>query len=122
MSDDLPYVLVTGSTRGIGAAIVDGLQRRAHVMGHGSADADLSDPSGAERLWEAAIDRFGRIDVLINSAGVFEPIAVDADLDDWHAGWGRTMQINLQASADLCRRAILHWRERRVGGRIVNIA
>ncbi|MBU1376691.1 MAG: SDR family oxidoreductase [Alphaproteobacteria bacterium] len=122
MSDDLPYVLVTGSTRGIGAAIVEALAGRAHVMGHGSADADLSDPEGAERLWDAAIARFGRVDVLINNAGVFEPIAVEAPLDDWHAGWGRTMQINLQASADLCRRAILHWRERGVGGRIVNIA
>uniref|UniRef100_UPI0025D24768 SDR family NAD(P)-dependent oxidoreductase n=1 Tax=Phenylobacterium sp. TaxID=1871053 RepID=UPI0025D24768 len=73
------------------------------------------------------IARLGRVDVLINNAGVFEPVAVDAGLDDWHAGWGRTMQINLQASADLCRRAILHWRERgaqgeKGGGRIVNIA
>ena len=32
------------------------------------------------------------------------------------------MQINLQASADLCRRALLHWRERGTGGRIVNVA
>jgi len=60
--------------------------------------------------------------VLVNNAGVFEPIAVDAELDDWQAAWGRTMQINLQASADLSRRAILHWRERKSGGRIVNIA
>jgi NAD(P)-dependent dehydrogenase (short-subunit alcohol dehydrogenase family) len=122
MADDLPYVLVTGSTRGIGAAIMDALAGRAQVMGHGSADADLSDPGGADRLWDAAIARLGRVDVLINNAGVFEPVAVDASLDEWHAGWGRTMQINLQASADLCRRAILHWRERGVGGRIVNIA
>lgn len=122
MSDDLPHILVTGSTRGIGAAILDSLQGRAHVMGHGSADADLSDPMGAERLWDAAIARLGHIDVLINNAGVFEPVAVDAELDAWHAGWDRTMQINLQASADLCRRAILHWRERGTGGRIVNIA
>jgi len=122
MAHELPHILVTGSTRGIGAAIVDSLRGRAHVMGHGSADADLSDPAGAERLWEAAIARLGRIDVLINNAGVFEPVAVEATLDDWHAGWGRTMQINLQASADLCRRAILHWRERGTGGRIVNIA
>jgi len=122
MAKQLPYVLVTGSTRGIGAAIVASLDGAAQVMGHGSADADLSDPLGAQRLWDAAIARFGQVDVLINNAGVFEPVAVDASLDDWHAGWGRTMQINLQASADLCRLAILHWRERGVGGRIVNIA
>jgi NAD(P)-dependent dehydrogenase (short-subunit alcohol dehydrogenase family) len=127
MSDDLPFILVTGSTRGIGAAIVNALAGRAHVMGHGSADADLSDPAGADRLWEAAIARLGRVDVLINNAGVFEPVSVEADRDAWRAGWDRTMQINLQASADLCRRAILHWRERAKGGqfgggRIVNIA
>lgn len=122
MADDLPNVLVTGSTRGIGAAIVEALAGKAHVMGHGSADADLSDPAGADQLWDAAIARLGQVDVLINNAGVFEPVAVDAPLDEWQAGWGRTMQINLQASADLCRRAILHWRDRGSGGRIVNIA
>lgn len=134
MANALPHVLVTGSTRGIGAAILDSLQGRARVVGHGRADAtdiigaDLSDPAAAARLWAAALDRLdGRIDVLINNAGVFEPVAVDASLEDWQAGWGRTMQINLQASADLCRAAILHWRERAkagqgAGGRIVNIA
>lgn len=123
------HVLVTGSTRGIGAAIVEALDGRARVIGHGSRDgdgvigADLADPMSADRLWETALQRLGgRVDVLINNAGVFEPVAVDAPLDDWHAGWGRTMQINLQASADLSRRAILHWRERGCGGRIVNIA
>ena len=60
--------------------------------------------------------------MLINNAGVFEPIPVEASLDEWQAGWGRTMQINLQASADLSRRAVLHWRERGSGGRLVNIA
>lgn len=129
MANDLPYVLVTGSTRGIGAAIVDSLKERAQVVGHGRQDgpqtigADLSDPAAADALWDAALARLGgRIDVLVNNAGVFEPVPVSADLDDWHASWGRTMQINLQASADLCRRAILHWRGRGTGGRIVNIA
>lgn len=124
-----PHILVTGSTRGIGAAIVDALHGRARVVGHGRTDgpdtigADLSDLAAAQRLWDAALARLdGRIDVLINNAGVFEPVAVDAPLDDWQAGWALTMQINLQASADLCRAAILHWRERAVGGRIVNIA
>ena len=129
MTNTRPTVLVTGSTRGIGAAIVEALSGRAEVVGHGRDDgpatigADLSEPSAADRLWDAALARLGgRIDVLVNNAGVFEAVAVDAGLDEWQAGWGRTMQINLQASADLCRRAILHWRERGTGGRIVNIA
>jgi NAD(P)-dependent dehydrogenase (short-subunit alcohol dehydrogenase family) len=124
------HILVTGSTRGIGAAIVEALAAKGvRVIGHGRADAeavigaDLALPGSADRLWDAALDRLdGRIDVLVNNAGVFEPIAVDAERDDWHAAWARTLQINLQASADLSRRAILHWRERGGGGRIVNIA
>jgi NAD(P)-dependent dehydrogenase (short-subunit alcohol dehydrogenase family) len=124
-----PHILVTGSTRGIGAAITDALAGKARFVGHGSKDAqgsvgaDLADPAAADRLWDEALRLLdGRIDVLINNAGVFEPVAVDAPPAEWQAAWARTMQINLQASADLCRRAILHWRERGEGGRIVNIA
>lgn len=125
-----PHVLVTGSTRGIGAAIFDALQNKgARVAGHGRSggedllSADLADPAGANRLWAQALDHLdGRIDVVINNAGVFEPVSVDASLEDWHAGWTRTMQINLQAAADLCRAAVLDFRTRGGGGRIVNVA
>jgi 3-oxoacyl-[acyl-carrier protein] reductase len=129
MAEPLPHILVTGSSRGIGAAITDALAGRARYVGHASREGpglvggDLSDPLGAERLWEAALRLLdGRIDVLVNNAGVFEAVSVDADLETWQSSWARTLQINLQASADLCRRAILHWRERGSGGRIVNIA
>lgn len=124
------HILVTGATRGIGAAIVDELRAKgARVVGHGQQDgvgiigANLADPGGADRLWDKALAQLdGRIDVVINNAGVFEPIDPQADLDAWHAAWGRTLQINLQASADLCRRAILQWQGSGAPGRIVNIA
>jgi 3-oxoacyl-[acyl-carrier protein] reductase len=127
---DAPHILVTGSTRGIGAAAFEALSARgATLAGHGRANLDrvlaedLGEPGAADRLWERALERLeGRIDVLVNNAGVFEAVAVDAPDAEWQASWGRTLQINLQASADLCRRAVLHWRERGVGGRIVNVA
>ncbi|MFN3582328.1 SDR family NAD(P)-dependent oxidoreductase [Phenylobacterium sp.] len=126
----VPHILVTGSTRGIGAAIVPALEAKgARVVGHGRNDgagvigADLSKAGAADALWDRALAALdGRIDVLVNNAGVFEAVAVDAPADEWQAAWGRTMQINLQASADLCRRAVLHFREQGRGGRIVNIA
>jgi NAD(P)-dependent dehydrogenase (short-subunit alcohol dehydrogenase family) len=126
----MPHVLVTGSTQGIGAAIAEALTARgARVVGHGRVDrgatlgADFADPAAAERLWDRALERLeGRIDVVINNAGVFEPIAVDAPAEAWREAWARTLQINLQASADLCRLAVLHWRAAGGGGRIVNIA
>ena len=85
--------------------------------------ADFSDPGAPRTLWEAALAELeGRVDVLVNNAGVFEGVAEDAPDDEWHAAWARTLGINLQASADLCRLALNHFRERGEGGRIVIVA
>jgi 3-oxoacyl-[acyl-carrier protein] reductase len=120
-------ILLTGSSRGIGAAIAAKLDRPdVALIGHGTRSgipADFSDPAAPRALWDAALERLGgTIDVLINNAGVFDANPIDRDDDAWVAEWDRTMRINLTASAELCRLAVLHWQGRGVGGRIVNIA
>jgi len=122
-------ILITGASRGIGAATLALFQSTGHrALGHSTRGdgeliaGDLADPSAPRQMWDAAIERLGgRIDVLVNNAGVYEDIADDAGDEEWHAAWARTMTVNLQASADLCRLAVNHFRERG-GGRIVNVA
>jgi NAD(P)-dependent dehydrogenase (short-subunit alcohol dehydrogenase family) len=128
-------ILITGSSRGIGAAALALLKSAGHnIVGHstrGDADligADLMQPDAPRSLWNAALDRLGgRIDVLVNNAGIYESVADNTPDDEWHHAWARTMTVNLQASADLCRLAIQHFRENggaknEARGRIVNIA
>ena len=114
-------ILLTGGTRGIGAAIATRLADHS-IFATGSAEGDFADPATPAKLWATALERFGgRIDVLINNAGVFESTPLDLPDDDWSAGWARTMQVNLTASAELCRFAVQHYQSNG-GGRIVNIA
>lgn len=118
------HVLLTGASRGIGAAIAAALRERGvKVFAAASADADLSTTDGPASLWEDALKRLdGRVDVLINNAGVFEASSLDGPDDVWADQWRRTMTINLEASALLCRSAVLAWQSRKSGGRIINIA
>ncbi|HEV2999430.1 MAG TPA: SDR family NAD(P)-dependent oxidoreductase [Solirubrobacteraceae bacterium] len=133
-------LLVTGGTRGIGEATARAAVRAgADVVVHGrNADAaralagelgdrahavtaDLSDPAAAGALWDEALAWRGRIDVLVNNAGIYEPVAVDAAPDAWLDAWRRTTDVNLLAPAVLCRSAIRTFRESG-GGTIVNVA
>lgn len=117
-------ILVTGASRGIGAAIVSAFDPDlCDVIGLSSRDGDLANPDMPSRLWDDAVQRLdGHIDVLINNAGIFDANPLDSSEADWLVSWNRTMQINLTASAALCRSAVLHWKENRRPGRIVNVA
>ncbi|HEU4958217.1 MAG TPA: SDR family oxidoreductase [Sphingomicrobium sp.] len=122
-------ILLTGASRGIGAATFELLKSTGHrVAGHSTRGGesliagDLADPATTRKVWEAAVERLGgRIDALVNNAGIYEGVPDNASDEEWHNAWARTMQVNLQASADLCRHAVNHFREIG-GGRIVNVA
>lgn len=123
-------ILVTGASRGIGAAAFALLKETGHkVVGHSTAgrDAliagDLADSESARRIWDNALEGLGgRIHVLVNNAGIYEGIADNAPDDEWHAAWNRTLTINLQSAADLSRLAVSHFLDGGAGGRIVNVA
>lgn len=133
-------VLVTGASRGIGAAIVRRVasaggsvvlhynrsRAEAEALGRECpgvylVQADLAAPDGAAKLWEDALGWKGRIDVLVNNAGIYEAMPVDASYDAWAVNWRRTLQVNLIATADLSREAIQHFRGQG-GGILINIA
>jgi NAD(P)-dependent dehydrogenase (short-subunit alcohol dehydrogenase family) len=123
-------ILLTGASRGIGAAARVALtQAGCTVIGQSTAGgdgliaADFATPRAADALWAEAVARApgGRIDVLINNAGVFEAVDIDDSDDAFAATWARSHSINLQSAADLCRHAVKHFREHG-GGRIVNVA
>ena len=123
--------LVTGSSRGIGAAIAQALRARGvKVIGHATRAvdsstiaADLTNPAAPAIIWEEAMERAeGRIDLLVNNAGLFQanPIAL-SDIA-WLDNWEDSLRINLTAAAELSRLAVKHWLARERGGRIVHIA
>jgi NAD(P)-dependent dehydrogenase (short-subunit alcohol dehydrogenase family) len=91
------HILITGASRGIGAAIGGSFDpAKTTVVAISSKDGDLNDPTVPAQLWDdalAALD--GRIDVLINNAGVFEENPITRADAEWLASWDRTMQINL---------------------------
>ncbi|NYJ13175.1 NAD(P)-dependent dehydrogenase (short-subunit alcohol dehydrogenase family) [Rhizobium leguminosarum] len=134
-------VLVTGASGGIGAAIVERLsaegawpvihygrdKERAQALlaklgGNGLiVQADLSSPDGAFALWRDALAAAGRIHAVVNNAGIRSEISIDADPADWRAAWQREFQVNFFAAADLCKEALVHFKQQG-GGRIVNMA
>ncbi len=123
-------ILLTGASRGIGAAARAALEERgAIVIGHatrpgeGLLAADFADPRAQQMLWEAALEAAGgTIDVLVNNAGMFAGNPLDTSDIAWLDSWEDTLRINLTSAAQLSRFAVRHWQDRQMGGRIVHVA
>jgi 3-oxoacyl-[acyl-carrier protein] reductase len=136
-------VLVTGGSRGIGRAVAEEFAARGATVavqfraarqaadatlatlagsGHVAIQADLADPEQARSLIERVLDALGRIDVLVNNAGIYEehPI-LETSHEDWQRIWRRTIDTNLLGPANLLHAVAPHM-VAAGGGRIVNIS
>lgn len=133
----MKVALVTGSASGIGAATVrrlaaDGMTVAVHSrssraegealaaeLGGSYHQADLADDAAAEALVPEVVAEHGRLDVLVNNAGISWPVP-HADLDGLTASdWRQLLDVNLIAPWLLCTAALPTLRE--YGGCIVNV-
>ncbi|MFG1615014.1 SDR family NAD(P)-dependent oxidoreductase [Nonomuraea wenchangensis] len=134
-------VLVTGASRGIGRAVAAAFAAQgdrvavhhrdsaaeAHGLlgelpgeGHAVVRADLADPGEVRDMVDAAAGALGRIDVLVNNAGVFfsHPVT-EVSYEEWQDAWRRTLAVNLLGAANVTYCALRHMP---AGGRVVNVS
>lgn len=142
--------IITGAGSGVGRACMTAFSSEgAHVLGVGrtektlhetvalvskaggtatSVTADLSKEASASRVFDAAMRTYGRVDILINSAGVgysWNETSPDSmnDLANTSADkWHEVMSINLDSCFFMCRQAVRQFRTQKSAGSIVNVA
>jgi NAD(P)-dependent dehydrogenase (short-subunit alcohol dehydrogenase family) len=128
--------IVTGAAQGIGRKLAEGLagegarvvvadvraaEEAASALGGLAVACDVSDPQACERMAQAAMDAYGRIDVLVNNAGLwsalvptpFEQLSVDE--------WKRVFDVNVLGMY-LATRAVTPFMRQAKRGRIINMA
>lgn len=143
MRFDAQVVLVTGASRGIGrqaarlfaacgARVAVHYRTRADEAaatvnlldgeGHAAFSADLGRSGQPESLISEVISGMGRLDVLVNNAGIYENHELlDCSYAEWRDAWRRTLETNLLGPADLCFFAARYMADHG-GGRIVNVS
>jgi NAD(P)-dependent dehydrogenase (short-subunit alcohol dehydrogenase family) len=130
MSEDQQVAIITGGSQGIGAALVAGYRQRGWAVVATSrtirpaadpdvltVDGDVSDPATTDRIIAGALGRFGRIDTLVNNAGVF----LSRPFTDYTAGdYALMVGVNLTGFFWLTQRAVAEMLKRG-HGHVVNI-
>ncbi|HVC36876.1 MAG TPA: SDR family oxidoreductase [Gammaproteobacteria bacterium] len=136
-------ILVTGAARGIGRAITEAFARLGGSVAlhyrsslkqaqalvhslpgdkHATFQADISKPADCEKLITEVMGHYGRLDVLVNNAGIYEvKVLKNLDYPDWQATWKRTLDTDLIGPANLCFLAAKVMVQQK-GGHIINIS
>jgi len=138
-----PIILITGASGGIGrAAAVECANRGARIAvhygrnrqraqetlellsgdGHALFSADVTNSDSTQQLVDDVIEKMGRLDVLVNNAGVSQRHQFeDIDYDTWQQTWKRIVDTNLTGPSNLCFCAGKRMIDQG-GGRIVNVS
>ena len=130
MTTENKVAVVTGASQGIGAGLVQGFLDRGYRVVANSRSiepsdrkdvlavaGDITDPAVAERVIKEAVSRFGRVDTLVNNAGMF----VSKPFTEYsQADFANMLKLNLQGFFYVSQQAVRQMSQRG-GGHIVNV-
>jgi NAD(P)-dependent dehydrogenase (short-subunit alcohol dehydrogenase family) len=133
MTSEQKVAIITGASRGIGAGLTKGFREigygvvaNSRSISHGdfasdpavlAVDGDIASPDTAQRIFSLAIERFGRIDTLVNNAGIF---IAKPFIDYSEADFAAMVAVNLAGFFHLSQK-VASWMLQASSGHIINI-